>query len=202
MSKITSIEVLCKVEQAKIDSLRQHMTPVQKREADALLFSKLQELSTSYTNMIAKGIASTPMRGESKTNKKKKAGKAQNSEKKKRVKTEISSIDGIMRKMCRNTTPIEDLPSPNAPLAHWNNCLAKRKRQLKICKLVEKHEKKMTKEGIDRQYDVGQLSRTITNGDKYNVKDWTEYLKKDLPKRRHNPKNGYTDNILRMVIDQ
>ena len=102
--------------------------------------------------------------------------------------------------MCRNTTPIEDIPSLNATLADWNSCFAKRKRQLKICKLVEKHEKKMSKAGIDRQYDVGQLSRTIANGGKYNVKDWTEYLKKDLPKRRPNHSNGYAvQNILRSV---
>tara|TARA_B100000963_G_scaffold155233_1_gene135107 strand:+ start:39973 stop:40578 length:606 start_codon:yes stop_codon:yes gene_type:complete len=200
MSKITSIEVLCKVEQVKIDSLRQHMTPEQKRQADTLLFSKLQELSTSYTRMIAEGMASTSMRGESKTNNKKKGGKAQNTEKKKRVKSEISSIDNTIQKMCRNTTPIEDIPSLNATLADWNSCFAKRKRQLKICKLVEKHEKKMSKAGIDRQYDVGQLSRTIANGGKYNVKDWTEYLKKDLPKRRPNHSNGYAvQNILRSV---
>ena len=58
----------------------------------------------------------------------------------------------------------------------------------------------MSKAGIDRQYDVGQLSRTIANGGKYNVKDWTEYLKKDLPKRRPNHSNGYAvQNILRSV---
>lgn len=199
MSKITSIEVLCKVEQAKLASLRQHMTPMQKRQADALLFISLQELSTSYTKMIASGIALTPTRGESKTNKKK-AGKSQNTDKKKRVKTDILSIDATIRKMCRNTTPLEDIPSPNAPLAEFNNSLAKRKRQLKICKLVEGHEKKMSKAGIDRQYDIGQVSRTITNGGKYNVKDWTEYLKKDLPKRRPNHNNAYAvQNILRSV---
>ena len=200
MSKITSIEVLCKVEQAKLASLRQHMTPMQKRQADALLFSKLQELSTSYTKMIASGIAPTPTSGESKTNKKKRAGKSQNTEKKKRVKTEISSTIDVIRKMCRNTTPLEDIPSPKATLAEHNGRLNKLKRQLRICKLVEEYEKKMHKAGIDRQYDVGQLSRTIANGGKYNVKDWTEYLKKDLPKRRPNHNNAYAvQNILRSV---
>ena len=135
----------------------------------------------------------------SKTNKKK-AGKSQNTDKKKRVKTEILSNIDVIRKMCRNTTPLEDIPSPNAPLSAWNNNAAKVKRQLKICKLVEKHEKKMSKAGIDIQYDVGQLSRTIANGGKYNVKDWTEYLKKDLPKRRPNHNNAYAvQNILRSV---
>lgn len=199
MSKITSFEVLCKVEQEKLKSLRKHMTVKQKRQADALLFISLQELSTSYTTIITE-TPPTPMRGESKTNKKKKAGKAQNTEKKKRVKTDILSMDATIRKMCRNTTPLEDIPSPNAPLAEHNGCRAKRKRQLKICNLVEGHEKKMSEAGIDRQYDVGQLSRTIANGGKYNVKDWTEYLKKDLPKRRPNHNNAYAvQNILRSV---
>lgn len=199
MSKITSFRVLCEVEQAKHEALRNHMTPKQKQQADVLLFSKLQELSTSYTKMFSLCFVPTPTGGESKTNKKKKAGKSQNTEKKKRTKTSISLMDAAIEKLCRNTTPLDDVPSDVAPQTQWDSSYAKRKRQLRICKFVEKHEKKMSKAGIDRQYDIGQLSRKIKNGDKYNVKDWDEYLKKDIPKRHHNTSKGYAQNILRMV---
>ena len=48
---------------------------------------------------------------------------------------------------------------------------------------------------------IGTEYRCVeANGGKYNVKDWTEYLKKDLPKRRPNHNNTYAvQNILRSV---
>ena len=197
---------VCEAERKSQEYLYANMTPHQKRKADKMRLFHARELTKAMTDIMM-GDAIQYV-GETKTQKKTakkpktndaKAYKQKAIKKKQDMRKEIEKLQSNISSMCQNTTPLENIPVPNATMDELNKCLSITKRQLRVTNFLQKQSEKIGKlTGYKPEYDVGQLVGRVPNGAKYNLKDWETYMKKDLPTRTNIQNEPHVPNLLRL----
>ena len=200
---------VCEAERKSQEYLYENMTQHQKREADKIRLFHARALTKAMTDIMM-GDAIQYV-GETKTQKKtaKTAKKAKTNDakaykqkaikKKQGMRKEIEKLQSNISSMCQNTTPLENIPVPNATMDEWNKCLSITKRQLRVAKFIHKQAEKIERlTGRKPEYDIGQLVGRVPNGAKYNLKEWETYMKKDLPTRTNIQNEPHVPNLLRL----